>query len=372
MFDGGSDLEDVDLRDAGTAAEFAAPHQRARESKARGVDSRRSLGRAPLDAGRASDAGVDRRGDEFFAGVRGPLRRPDGACQRHGARPRGNHRTNPGSARRRHRARRQRGFYRRPAGRRHGDRRTDDSGRHTRSSGSARRGARSSRRSRWVSPASRISAPAGRTSAPHADLANRGELTVRVHATLPESDWARSSQARCAPGVRIAVAAHRRSARIGRFRPHTGRDAHAADGGRPRRPPGVDQPDRGRPGIDGVRPSRRHRARQRRTRSKIPSRERAHRAGGRRSSRLAECGGLAARPASAMAPARALIDKGACVALGSGWPSAPLNPILALDALVARGVATDAGTVRVYHRIGRRRVPGRREGRLSPAAGSRI
>ena len=55
--------------------------------------------------------------------------------------------------------------------------------------------------------------------------------------------------------------------------------------------------------------------------------------------RLASLNAVASlQPGVGDVPARALIDKGVRVALGSGWPSAPLNPILALNALVARGV----------------------------------
>jgi predicted amidohydrolase YtcJ len=45
------------------------------------------------------------------------------------------------------------------------------------------------------------------------------------------------------------------------------------------------------------------------------------------------------QPDSGGAPARTLLDKGVRLSLGSGWPSAPLNPMLALDALVTGGLS---------------------------------
>jgi predicted amidohydrolase YtcJ len=45
------------------------------------------------------------------------------------------------------------------------------------------------------------------------------------------------------------------------------------------------------------------------------------------------------QPGSADAPARALLEQGVRLSLGSGWPSAPLNPMLALDALVTGGLS---------------------------------
>ena len=45
------------------------------------------------------------------------------------------------------------------------------------------------------------------------------------------------------------------------------------------------------------------------------------------------------QPDSTGAPVLALLDKGVRLSLGSGWPSAPLNPMLALDALVTKGLS---------------------------------
>ena len=111
--DGGTQLDNVDLTDAGDAGGVRAAHQRAREGEAGRVDSRRPLGRAALDAGRAADARADRRRHQFLAGVRRPLRRPHGARQRGRARARRDHRDDAGSAGRRDRARRATDF--RPA-----------------------------------------------------------------------------------------------------------------------------------------------------------------------------------------------------------------------------------------------------------------
>jgi predicted amidohydrolase YtcJ len=49
------------------------------------------------------------------------------------------------------------------------------------------------------------------------------------------------------------------------------------------------------------------------------------------------------QPAPAGRSLRPLIDKGIRVALGSGWPAGPLNPMLALDAAIGRQLTvTDA------------------------------
>jgi len=42
---------------------------------------------------------------------------------------------------------------------------------------------------------------------------------------------------------------------------------------------------------------------------------------------------------TADSPARALLERGVRLSLGSGWPSAPLNPMLALDAVVTSGLS---------------------------------
>ena len=54
--DGGTQLDDVDLKDADTAGGIRAPHRRAREGEAGRVDPRRRLGRTALVAGRAADS----------------------------------------------------------------------------------------------------------------------------------------------------------------------------------------------------------------------------------------------------------------------------------------------------------------------------
>ena len=83
----------------------------------------------------------------------------------------------------------------------------------------------------------------------YADLANRGELTVRVYAVPAEGGW--YDQAKL--GLRRAFGSP--WLRIGAVRamidpaPGCRRDPHAADGGRPRRPAAVRRRGRRRSGI---------------------------------------------------------------------------------------------------------------------------
>ena len=113
-------LDNVDLKDAATPAEFARRiAERAKTKPGEWIlggdwDDQR------VDAGRAPDPAADRRRHQRHAGVRQPLRRPHGARELRRARPRRHHREDAGSAGRRHRPRRERLSDRRAQGRRDG------------------------------------------------------------------------------------------------------------------------------------------------------------------------------------------------------------------------------------------------------------
>ena len=111
--DGGAQLDNVDLKDAATQAEFARRiGERAKAKPGEWVlggdwdDQRWTPAAAP-------DPGPDRRRHQRDAGVRGPLRRPHGAGELGGPRPRRHHRADAGSAGRRGRRATREGF--RPA-----------------------------------------------------------------------------------------------------------------------------------------------------------------------------------------------------------------------------------------------------------------
>jgi predicted amidohydrolase YtcJ len=171
----------------------------------------------------------------------------------------------------------------------------------------------------------------------YADLANRGELTVRVYAVAVESGWYDQAKlgvhrAFGSPWLRIGAVRARldpaRDADETRTRlmaaDHAGLqlsvaaigdgptsavldllvDIAQANGGRDRRFR-----------LDG---------------SRIAPAD---------ADRLASLNGVALlQPGLLDVTANALIDKGVHVSLGSGWPSAPLNPMVTLDAAISRGV----------------------------------
>lgn len=171
----------------------------------------------------------------------------------------------------------------------------------------------------------------------YADLANRGELTVRVYATLPESDWydqAKLGVRRAFGSPWLRIGAVRASVESGRTPDAMGTRLMAADHAGLQvsiSPIGDGSASTAFDLLDDI--VRGNGGRDRRFRLE----------GGRiapaDADRLASLNAVASLQLGVGdVPARALMDKGVRVALGSGWPSAPLNPILALDALVARGV----------------------------------
>ena len=164
--------------------------------------------------------------------------------------------------------------------------------------------------------------------AAYADLANRGELTVRVYAVPAEGGWydlAKVGVHRC---VRIAVAADWRGARAGRSPPRSRRPAHAADGGRPRRAAAVRRCCRGSLGVDGDCTAPGHRSRQWRARSPIADRRITPDRGGHRAARIGE------RGRSRAAGSRQRRGRSA---------AGPGHPPLRRHRLAVRGLEPDAG-----------------------------
>ena len=171
----------------------------------------------------------------------------------------------------------------------------------------------------------------------YADLANRGELTVRVYATLPESDWydqAKLGVRRAFGSPWLRIGAVRASVDSGRTPDAMRTRLMAADHAGLQvsiSPIGDGPASTAFDLLDDI--VRSNGGRDRRFRLE------SGRIAPADADRLASLNAVASlQPGVADVPARALIDKGVRVALGSGWPSAPLNPILALNALVARGV----------------------------------
>jgi hypothetical protein len=171
----------------------------------------------------------------------------------------------------------------------------------------------------------------------YADLANRGELTVRVYATLPEIDWydqAKLGVRRAFGSPWLRIGAVRASIDSGRTpeamrtrlmaADHAGLQLSISPVGDGPASPLIDL-------LDSIVQAN-------------GGRDRRFRLHGARiapvdADRLASLNIVASlQPDDADVPARTLIDKGVRVALGSTWPSGPLNPFLAVDALVARGI----------------------------------
>jgi hypothetical protein len=171
----------------------------------------------------------------------------------------------------------------------------------------------------------------------YADLASRGELTVRVYATLPESDWydqAKLGVRRAFGSPWLRIGAVRASVDSGRTpeamrtrlmaADHAGLQLSISPVGDDRASPLIDL-------LDSIVQAN-------------GGRDRRFRLNGARiapadADRLVSLNIMASLQSDdADVPARMLIDKGVRVALGSRWPSAPLNPFLAVDALVARGM----------------------------------
>jgi predicted amidohydrolase YtcJ len=171
----------------------------------------------------------------------------------------------------------------------------------------------------------------------YADLANRGELTVRVYAMLAEVGW--YDQAKLgvrrgfgSPWLRIGAVRARfdraRDADQMRTRlmaaDHAGLQLSVAAAGDGPASTVLEL-------LDDI--ARANGGRDRRFRLDGSRVEAAD------IDRLASLNGVALlQPGLVDADARALIDKGIHVSFGSGWPSAPLNPMLTLAAAAVQGV----------------------------------
>ncbi|MGH9141745.1 MAG: amidohydrolase [Vicinamibacterales bacterium] len=177
----------------------------------------------------------------------------------------------------------------------------------------------------------------GEDIAAYADLANRDELTVRVYAVLPEIGW--YDQAKL--GVRRAFGST--WLRIGAVRARLDRD-HDGDAVRTRLiaadHAGLqlsvsamnDAPSRATLDLlDDI--ARANGGRDRRFRI---DRSRVARADGDRLASLDVV--LPLQPGLIDVDAAALVEKGLPVSLGSGWPSTSLNPMRTLDAAITRGI----------------------------------
>jgi predicted amidohydrolase YtcJ len=171
----------------------------------------------------------------------------------------------------------------------------------------------------------------------YTDLANRGELTVRVYATLPESDWydqAKLGVRRAFGSPWLRIGAVRASVDSGRLPEAMRTRLMAADHAGLQVSIGLAGDGQASTGIDFLDDIvRGNGGRDRRFRLE------SGRIAPADADRLASLNAVVSlQPGVGDLPARALMNKGVRVAIGSGWPSAPLNPILALDALVALGV----------------------------------
>lgn len=169
-----------------------------------------------------------------------------------------------------------------------------------------------------------------------ADLANRGELIVRVYAMPPESGW--YDQAKL--GVRRAFGSP--WLRIGGVRALFD-PAHDADAMRTRMmaadhaglqvsvtPIAGASTSAVLDLLDDIARANGGRGRRFRLDARVAAAD---------ADRLASLNAVALlQPSTLDLTAKALIDKRIHVALGSGWPSAPLNPMLTLDAATARGI----------------------------------
>ena len=226
--DGGRDLDDVDLRDADSAAEFA----RRINERAKAKPGEWILG-GRWDHRRWSPAALPtralyRRDHQLFPGVRGQRRRPDGARQRCRARTRWHYRTTP-IPRAARGPRRER--LSRPAccrTRRWSRRAGDPAGDAGAAAASVKR-ALEHAESLGITSVQDVGA-AYEDIGVFADLANRSELTVRIYAmTRKAAGTIKRSSASVAafgsPWLRIGAVRARRLRRVRR------RDPHAADGG---------------------------------------------------------------------------------------------------------------------------------------------
>jgi predicted amidohydrolase YtcJ len=168
-----------------------------------------------------------------------------------------------------------------------------------------------------------------------ADLASRHELTVRVYAVTPEAGWydeAKLGVHRAFGSPWLRIGAVRATIEPGGGSDEIRTRLMAADyaglqlsvtleGGTPS--PALDL-------FDDI--ARTNGGRDRRFRLS------AEHLGLQDGDRLASLKVVAALPASAVDQGMSLIDKGVRLSFGSGWPSAPLNPLVNLDAAVSRGL----------------------------------
>jgi predicted amidohydrolase YtcJ len=169
----------------------------------------------------------------------------------------------------------------------------------------------------------------------YGDLANRGELTVRVYAVPPEGGWYDQAKLGLRRGfgsswlrVGAVKAAFDRGGDAGEIKTrlmaadHAGLQLSLETTGEESIPPVLGL-------LDDI--ARANGGRDRRFRIGV-SQDAALDLG-----RVASLNAIVClRPAPAGQPLRPLIDKGIRVALGSGWPATPLNPMLTLDAAAAR------------------------------------
>jgi predicted amidohydrolase YtcJ len=178
--------------------------------------------------------------------------------------------------------------------------------------------------------------------AAYGDLVNRGEMTVRVYAVPPEGGWydqAKLGLHRAFGSAWLRVGAVRAAFDRGGDAGEMTTRLMAADHAGLQ--VSVEAPgDQSIPPVLGVLDdiARANGGRDRRFRIDV-SQDAALDLG-----RVASLNAIAClQPAPAGRSLRPLIDKGIRVALGSGWPAGPLNPMLALDAAIARQLTvTDA------------------------------
>jgi predicted amidohydrolase YtcJ len=178
--------------------------------------------------------------------------------------------------------------------------------------------------------------------AAYGDLVNRGELTVRVYAVPAEGGWydqAKLGLHRAFGSAWLRVGAVRAAFDRGGDAGEMTTRLMAADHAGLQ--VSVEAPgDQSIPPVLGVLDdiARANGGRDRRFRIEV-SQDAALDLG-----RVASLNAIAClQPAPAGRSLRPLIDKGIRVALGSGWPAGPLNPMLTLDAAIARQLTvTDA------------------------------
>ena len=175
----------------------------------------------------------------------------------------------------------------------------------------------------------------------YGDLANRGELTVRVYAVPPEGGWYDQAKlglrrAFGSPWLRVGAvrAAFARAEDAGEIKTrlmaadHAGLQLSVETDGDESIPPVLGL-------LDDI--ARANGGRDRRFRIGVSQHAALD------LDRVASLNAIVClRPAPAGQPLRPLIDKGIRVALGSGWPGAPLNPMLAVDAIARQLTVADA------------------------------